>query len=211
MQINREHINQIFITLGDIMVENKNYLTELDAAIGDGDLGLTMSKGFSELASIVTDIHEEDLGKLLFKLGSNLANTVPSTMGTLMASGLMKAGKALKGNNSFNDEEMAAFFDNFVIGVMERGKGKPGDKTVIDSLYPASESLKESVFEGKDLRISINEAYKASVDGLESTINMTSTHGKAAVFQEKSVGKQDPGATVGKLFVEGFYKVIATL
>lgn len=190
------------------MMSNKQLLTDLDAALGDGDLGLTMSKGFAHLATTVSSIQQNDLGKLIYNLGTELANTVPSTMGTLMASGLMSAGKALRGKELLKNQDLATFLDQFTLGVMNRGKAKPGEKTVLDSLYPAAQSLNESIKNGEDIHNAMQKATEASKQGLEETVNMKSTYGKAAVFQEKSIGKQDPGATVGWLLISGINDVI---
>ena len=80
-----------------LMEENKQYLCDLDAALGDGDLGLTMSLGFAEIKNFVESSAESDLGKLIAQAGMSMAKKVPSSMGTLVASGFMNAGKSCKG------------------------------------------------------------------------------------------------------------------
>lgn len=204
----KKELNDIFHTLGILMEENRDYLIQLDSVIGDGDLGITMSKGFKRLSAECDSVEGEDLGKRLMKLGMILAEVVPSTMGTLMASGLMSAGKAVKGQESLDTKGLAILLEAFAKGIMERGKAKPGEKTVVDSLYPAAEALREAADRGLYMKEAIALAYEAAVNGLRATIDMKSTYGKAAVYQEKSIGKQDPGATVGKLFLEGFYREI---
>ena len=97
MEMTRDDVVRFVSIASDIMNENKDYLIELDANSGDGDLGLTMSKGFAAAKDEVTANPETDLGKLLFKAGSAISAAVPSTMGTLMASGFLGVGKALKG------------------------------------------------------------------------------------------------------------------
>jgi dihydroxyacetone kinase-like protein len=89
--------------LQSIMQDNKNYLIHLDSVVGDGDLGLTMSDGFFASYKAVADGTEKDCGKLLYTAGKAMATAVPSTMGTLMASGLMKAGKVLKSKYYLNE------------------------------------------------------------------------------------------------------------
>jgi dihydroxyacetone kinase-like protein len=202
--LNAKDIRLIFTELARIMENEKETLTQLDAAIGDGDLGLTMSKGFAALDEAFESLEETDVGKLLSRAGMTLARAVPSTMGTLLATGLMKGGKAITGKTEILLSDFAVFLREFVTGMMARGKAKLGDKTILDSLHPAAEALERASEEGQPLAAGLSKAYQAAVQGVENTKNMISQHGKAACFQEKTLGKKDPGATVGMLFVKGF-------
>lgn len=202
--LNAKDIRLIFTELAHLMEAEKETLTQLDAAIGDGDLGLTMSKGFAKVDEAFESLDEADVGKLLSRAGMTLARAVPSTMGTLMATGLMKGGKAVTGKTEITLSDFAVFLREFVTGIMARGKAEPGDKTIIDSLHPAADALERASDERQPLAAGLSEAYEAAVQGVENTKNMISQHGKAACFQEKTLGKKDPGATVGMLFVKGF-------
>lgn len=204
-----KEIKQIFNALADLMSEKKEWLIELDGIMGDGDLGLTMSTGFIKASEGLKDFEEQDVGKLFAKAGMIFAQSVPSTMGTLMATGLMKGGKAIQGKQEVYLSDMAQMLNEFVEGIMARGKAKPGDKTIIDSLYPAVQALKSAAEEQKSLKEGLLLAYQAAVQGVEETKNMISKHGRAAYYQEKSLGKQDPGATVGMLFIKAFADYVA--
>lgn len=193
--------------MATLVQEQKDELTQLDSVIGDGDLGLTMTKGFTAIAESVETLEEEDVGKLLAKAGMVIASAAPSTMGTLMATGLMRGGKAVQGKSQINLTDLAALFQAFVGGIMDRGKAKPGDKTVLDALYPAAMALQSAADAEKSLAEGIQEAFQAACDGLEQTKKLISQHGKAACFQEKTLGHQDPGATVGMLL----FKALATM
>jgi dihydroxyacetone kinase-like protein len=202
--LNENDIRAVFDSLAGIMNEKKDWLIELDGVMGDGDLGLTMSTGFGKAAEALKSFDEKDIGKILAKAGMVFAQTVPSTMGTLIATGLMKGGKVIQGKTEINLTDFATMMNGFVDGIMTRGKAKPGDKTIIDSLYPATLALKSAAEEGKTIKDGLAIAYEASLHGLEETKNMISQHGRAAYYQEKSIGKQDPGATVGMLFMQAF-------
>jgi dihydroxyacetone kinase-like protein len=204
-----KEIKQIFNALADLMSKKKEWLIELDGIMGDGDLGLTMSTGFIKASEGLKDFEEQDVGKLFAKAGMIFAQSVPSTMGTLMATGLMKGGKAIQGKQEVYLSDMAQMLNEFVEGIMARGKAKPGDKTIIDSLYPAVQALKSAAEEQKSLKEGLLLAYQAAVQGVEETKNMISKHGRAAYYQEKSLGKQDPGATVGMLFIKAFADYVA--
>lgn len=202
--LTQKDIKAIFKIISGIMQEEKDFLIELDSQMGDGDLGLTMSKGFMDVERALKEYQEQDIGKIFLKAGMVMAQSVPSTMGTLMATGLMRGGKAVAGKQELMFEDFTALWTGFVEGIMERGKSKPGDKTVIDSLYPAVSALREAVKSGATWKEGLQSAYGAAVKGVEETKEMVSQHGRAAYYQEKSLGKQDPGATVGMLVIKGF-------
>lgn len=202
-------IKTIFRRIKDIMVKNEDYLFQLDSMMGDGDLGLTMKNGFLKVDSELASMEEDDIGKLLIKAGMILASSVPSTMGTLLATGLMRAGKELKDKKETGLEGLVIAFKAFVNGIMERGKSKPGEKTIIDSISPAVEALKSSADKRDNMESAFKAAYEAAEKGLEATKDMTSVHGKAFYHRQRSKGTVDPGAAAGVLFLKGFYEHIS--
>lgn len=193
----------------DLMEVNKQYLIDLDSALGDGDLGLTMTAGFAEALNFVTSSTENDLGKLTAQMGMAISKKVPSTMGTLVASGFMGAGKSAKGHQLLNGDEFAAYMEAFVAGVMNRGKASAGDRTIVDSLDPAADALKEAVQNGDDLKTALEKAVKAASAGVEATKQMQPKFGRAVYYGDQVLGKEDQGAVVGKLIFEGFAKAFA--
>lgn len=195
-------LKEILARWAALMEQKKDELGQLDQVIGDGDLGLTMSKGFRAAADTVAGMTETDVGQLLGKAGIAIASAAPSTMGTLMGTALMRGGKAAMGKAEVGASEMAAVLGAFVDGIMVRGKAKPGEKTILDALHPAAEALGAAAASGKPLVEGLAAAYRAARQGLEATKQMVAQHGKAACFQEQSLGKPDPGATVGVLLME---------
>lgn len=197
-----EDIKKLMAAIAGVMQDNKEYLCEIDARIGDGDLGLTMSGGFTKAAQGIANEQQNDIGKLLAKAGMIIAASAPSTMGTLMASGFMAGGKSLTGQTGMGAQEYADFLDVFVSALMKRGKSAPGEKTIIDALYPAAQKAKDaSVLSLRECTVAAEAGAK---QGLEATKSMMSAHGKAAVFREKTIGYQDPGATVGWMLIKAF-------
>ena len=138
-----QDIRTIVSGIAAIMAVKKDELISLDGAMGDGDLGLTMEKGFAAARDEALAAAEPDPGKLLMKIGMAIARAAPSTMGTLVGSGFMSGGKAVMGAAALGVGEMATFFEAFTAGVMQRGKSKPGEKTIVDVLLPASRDLDE--------------------------------------------------------------------
>lgn len=196
-RIDKAVVIELLKGLKTVMVEKAEYLGELDGRMGDGDLGLTMSKGFSAAYDELAETDETDLGKILAKAGMIIAQKAPSTMGTLMGTGFMRGGKAVRGKTELTAADVALFFADFVQGLMERGKAKPGDKTVIDSLHPAAEALRVNAAQG--LGPALVAAKSAAEEGLEATKEMVAEHGRIAYYKEKSRGQEDPGAAVGVL------------
>ena len=194
-------VRDLFPRLAQAMDDNKEVLTTLDAESGDGDLGITMSLGFHKAAEKVAASAETDLGKLIALAGSAMAQAAPSTMGTLMGSAMMRGGKALQGKMELDLGDVAAFVGGMAEGIMARGKAKPGDKTVLDSLEPAAAALRDAVSSGKTFAQGLSAAADAAIQGLENTKTMLPQHGRAVYYAEKSLGRQDPGATVGMIFV----------
>lgn len=209
MLLHAVDIKKIMAMIRDIMEENKEYLCELDGAIGDGDIGLTVSKGFRAIAEDVLEQDVTDIGLLLKKCGFTLAEAVPSTIGTILAGSLMQAGNNLKGQEALDTTGLASLLGGMIEGIQKRGKASIGDKTILDSLHPAWQSLKEDGEKGVDLRISLAKAYRAAQNGAEQTKQMQSVHGRAQRYNENSIGHQDPGATVGALIVKGFYLYVS--
>lgn len=128
MTLDTQSLRPLFTEWARIMEANKSVLTELDSVVGDGDLGLTMSDGFAAAARYAQQSEERDLGRFFYMAGKAMASAVPSTMGTLMASGLMQAGKAFKGRETLGLTEAGVLFQAWYDGVQQRGKAQPGEK-----------------------------------------------------------------------------------
>ena len=197
-------LKQIVARIAGTMTEKKEELIRLDGAVGDGDLGLTMEKGFAAARQEVDGSGESDAGKLFVKIGATIARTAPSTMGTLVATGFMSGGKAVAGAGSLGLKEMAAFFEAFVDGIMQRGKSKPGEKTLVDVLHPAAQALREAANAGVGLEEGFRRCRQAAAAGLERSRGMVAQHGRVAYYGEQSKGKEDPGAVAAGYIVEGF-------
>jgi len=200
--LGKDEVLKILQNLKALFNDRKNFLVELDGRMGDGDLGLTMSKAFTAACDELLDTAETDIGKIFMKAGMQMAKTAPSTMGTLMGTGFMRGGKAVAGKGELTTADLADFFQAFVAGIMERGKARPGEKTVIDSLKPAADTLAQ--LSAEDHAQALSAALSAAEKGLESTKNMIAQHGRIAYYKEQSKGQEDPGATAGVILIKGF-------
>lgn len=200
-----DQIPELFESVGTLFVEKKEELCDMDAKLGDGDLGLTMSKGYAALPDIMRAEAEGaggDIGKLLMKAGMKMSSLVPSTMGFLMSTGVMEGGKALKGATEIDGAAMAKYLVGFAAGVQKRGKCDAGQRTIYDAILPASKAADEAAAAGADLEGVIKAALEAAKAGVEATKDMVPVFGKAAVHAAQCVGVEDQGA------VAGYYKIL---
>lgn len=197
-----DYLNELSI----IMTEKKDYLIELDSVVGDGDLGLTMSDGFKAAYEAIKTSKKRDLGRLLFTTGKAMSSAVPSTMGTLMASGFMQAGKAFKGKEAMDAREIVDLLRAYAEGVMNRGKAKPGEKTFIDGLLPAIDDMDEAFKKNADAHKAVNAGLSGAIEGYNNTATMLAVHGRAAARGEASRQLKDPGAAVAILMMTALEK-----
>lgn len=211
MALTMQNIEAMINRIRDTMVANQDYLIELDQALGDGDLGLSMTKGFTEAAKAVHESESSDIGRVLVQAGMVFNNAAPSTMGTLMATALMRAGKSVSGKESVDLADLVDMGEAAVKGIMDRGKAKVGEKTILDALVPAVEALKAGAQVGESYGPAFEKAYAASLAGLEATKNMMPEHGRARYYREKAIGKQDPGATAAMLVTKALKEYFTSL
>jgi dihydroxyacetone kinase-like protein len=205
-----KELKGLFTAWSESMSANKDFLIDLDSIVGDGDLGLTMSDGFAAAAVNSGEREDNDIGNLFYFAGKAMSVAVPSTMGTLMASGLMEIGKNLKKQTEFELYKIGHVFEYYMNGVMHRGKAKVGDKTFLDGLYPAVEVLKSATIDS-DMHTILSDAAKAAAEGAENTTTMIAVHGRAAIRGEQSRALLDPGAVVAKILVETTSKYLISL
>ncbi len=203
-------LKELLQVWAETMSENADYLIQLDGVVGDSDLGLTMSDGFKAAADNAANSDETDLGKLAYNAGKAMANAVPSTMGTLMASGLLSIGKALKSASGLDERQLPDFFQAYFDGVQSRGKAEVGDKTFLDGLAPAVSTMRDAISTGKSIEESADLAAAAAHDGFLQTKGMLAKHGRAGGRGEQSRDILDPGAAVADLLLQGFNKFIKT-
>jgi phosphoenolpyruvate---glycerone phosphotransferase subunit DhaL len=193
----------VFGAIARAFEEGRDLLTRLDSDIGDGDLGLTMEQGFrAALAAVEAADGNSAPSELVVEAGMAMGEAVPSTMGTLLSIGLVRAGAALRnasrlsGSPRIDGHLVQAVLAAAAEGIAARGGAKRGDKTLLDALFPAAEAAGRAAEApgGADPRPCLRAAAAAARAGVEETRAMPSIHGKAGVFGESSIGKQDPGA-----------------
>ena len=173
----------------------KDFLTELDNAIGDGDHGINLSRGFQKVAEKLPEWEGQDIGAIFKGVGTQLVSTVGGASGPLYGTAFMKAGNACKGKTEISGEDLAAALEAAIGGIKMRGKSTEGEKTMLDALCPAHKALTEALAGGKDLKEALAAAVEAAAKGVEYTKTIIATKGRASYLGERSIGHQDPGAT----------------
>jgi dihydroxyacetone kinase-like protein len=164
-----ENLILLFQSWKELFAEQRDFLIALDGKVGDSDLGITMSKAFAAAAdTLAAEGPDGGISKLLRSAGATMARTAPSTMGTLTASGFLRASKAVEGMSELGTAEMAAFWRAFRDAIAERGKAKVGDKTVLDVLDPIVTTLEQQALLGACLDDALNVTAEAARDSLST-------------------------------------------
>ncbi len=204
--MNKSTLTTILASISAVMTENRDYLIQLDQQNGDGDLGISMSDGYRAVAAFVAGAEETDLGRLLMKAALTFNEAAPSSLGTITSFGLMGMAKALKGKTDASFDEAADALIAGVREIMAKANSKPGEKTILDALWPAAEALKANSAQGAEAACAA--AWAAAQAGAESTRAMRSVHGRAAYYGDKSIGLLDGGSVVGALIFQGILAAV---
>lgn len=173
----------------------KDYLTQLDNEIGDGDHGINLARGFEAVEKKLPSLAGGDIGALLKGVGMQLVSTVGGASGPLYGTAFMKAGMACKGLTELDGPAFVKAMEAAVDGIKMRGKATEGEKTMLDALCPALKVMQDEVAAGKSLKEALQDAAVAAEKGVEYTKTIIATKGRASYLGERSLGHQDPGAT----------------
>jgi phosphoenolpyruvate---glycerone phosphotransferase subunit DhaL len=194
-----------------IVAEQKQYLTGLDAAIGDGDHGINMDRGFQTVLVKIAPVRDKDAGTLLKTTGMALVGSVGGAGGPLYGTFFLRAGAALDGKSEISDRDLVGALDAGLKGVVERGKANPNDKTMVDALTPAVARAKESLDGGASLNEALAAAADAAEEGMKATIPLKALKGRASYLGDRSIGHQDPGATSSYLMLRALSDSLAAI
>lgn len=194
-------IYQCLQKIGNSIVANKEFLTDLDRAIGDADHGANMARGFTEVMNNVPQ-DEENIGAALKKTGMTLLSKVGGASGPLYGTAYMKAAGAVQGKTELSVEDLKAMLEAAIGGIKLRGKAERGEKTMLDALEPALEALIGAIEKGEDRDTCLNQMCDAAREGVEFTKTIRATKGRASYLGDRSIGHQDPGATSSLLTLE---------
>ena len=190
-----------------LLEEAQPTLTLLDAQMGDGDLGLTICKGFSAASNFLEENAFPSFSLLLQKVGFLFASEIPSTIGTLLASGFLEAGKR-NAYEVWDTFALASFWYAFCEGIQKRGHAQRGQRTILDALLPAADALQKSALCAYSLQEACQAAAQAAYRGYLQTKTMIPCFGKALVFKQSPLFCEDAGALAGALLLRAWYKTV---
>lgn len=187
----------------EAVARNKEYLTELDAAIGDADHGINMNRGMrAVVAKLDAGASEDaDISALLKTVGMTLVSTVGGAGGPLYGTLFLQMGSAIGGATELTPELWSAALEKAVAGVQARGKAEPGDKTMVDALIPGRDAFAAALAEGATFQEALRRSADAAEGGMVATIPLVARKGRASYLGERSAGHQDPGATSSALLL----------
>jgi len=191
---NTEKVKEVILAIAEVIAEKKLYLTQLDAAIGDGDHGLNMNKGFQAAKEKLETAALETPADILKAVGMALISKVGGAAGPLYGTAFLNASKTVAGKTELDLNDFMGMLEAALEGVKSRGKAVVGEKTMVDAIEPALEALKKAVAEGASTREAMDLAVKAAEEGVAYTKTIIAKKGRASYLGERSIGHEDPGA-----------------
>jgi dihydroxyacetone kinase-like protein len=186
----------------------RDHLVQLDAAIGDADHGINMARGFGAVVQALGADNGSPPGRLLIIAGRTLVSTVGGASGPLWGSALRAGGRVLGDQTTFDSAQLVEVLAAALASVKDLGTAARGDKTMVDSLEPAVETLRAQLAEGAPLAKGVEAAAEAAEAGMRGTVPMQARKGRASYLGERSVGHQDPGATSTALIIRALQRAV---
>jgi dihydroxyacetone kinase-like protein len=181
--------------LAFLVRDQRDYLTQLDAAIGDADHGINLDRGLTATVSNVQEMAAEAPGAILEAVGTALTFTVGGAAGPLYGSGFRGLGQALGPKAEFGPEDLLVALRVGLEAIQKLGAAAVGDKTIVDAFVPALAAFERGLRAGEDLPASATRAREAAEEGMRATVPLQARKGRASYLGPRSMGHQDPGAT----------------
>ncbi|MBE7549686.1 MAG: dihydroxyacetone kinase subunit L [Anaerolineales bacterium] len=200
--VNRDNLLAWIDALVQIYAENKQFLTQLDSAIGDADHGINMDRGFQAVAADLAKTNPQDISTLLKTVAMALIRTVGGAAGPLYGTFFMRASATCANKAELGPADVVALFEAGLEGIVQRGKAELNDKTMVDAQKPALEAMKQALADGADVKTILQKGTAAAEEGMKNTIPLQARKGRASYLGERSIGHQDPGATSSYLMIK---------
>lgn len=200
---------EIIKNICEVIIENKNYLTELDQKIGDGDHGINLARGFEKIKEELPNFNGLKLNEIFNKIAMILMSNVGVASGALYSSACLKASAYLnKIDNKINTQEILNLFNEMINAIKSRGNSDLNEKTMLDTLIPAYNALKNEIDKKSSIDECLNEMENNAKIGMESTKNKIASKGRASYLKERSVGILDPGSVSSFLIIQSICKTL---
>lgn len=207
MSMTKAQILQWLKNCKQIMDIQRDYLTQLDTDIGDGDHGLNMQRGFSKVLEKVATVSDKDISTILKTVGMTLLSQVGGASGPLYGTLFIKGSQSAVGKEEISAEELITVLKNGVDGIVARGRAELGDKTMCDVWLPVLAEL-NAADKSQPLTQLLENAVQKAEESLVATIPMVAKKGRASYLGERSAGHQDPGATSSTYLLKALYDAV---
>jgi phosphoenolpyruvate---glycerone phosphotransferase subunit DhaL len=191
---NAQKVREVIFAIIETIEENKKYLTQLDAAIGDGDHGHNMAKGFGAAKEKLESTSPETPSDILKAVGMALVSKVGGAAGPLYGTAFLNASKSVAGKTELDLNDYQIMLESALDGVKSRGKATVGEKTMVDAIEPALDALKKAIAEGSSTKEAMDKSVAAAEEGVNYTKTIIAKKGRASYLGERSIGHIDPGA-----------------
>lgn len=206
--IRKEELYKWFEYANQIIGQNKDYLTQLDSAIGDADHGLNISRGFEKIQEKTTSIQSDDLGEILKQISLVLMKSVGGASGSLYGSMFLKMSSEASKKTELTDKEFIQLLQVGVKAITDRGKATLGDKTMIDVWVPSVQLAMQEVEKGKTLKETMKQVVEVAQQNKDNTKDMVAKKGRASYLGDRSAGHIDPGATSAFYLIQALEKAL---
>ncbi|MDE6562676.1 MAG: dihydroxyacetone kinase subunit L [Malacoplasma sp.] len=201
---------KIIENVANEIIKNKDYLTDLDREIGDGDHGVNLSRGFEKVLESMNDLNGKTPSEIMMKIAMILMSNVGGASGAIYSTAFLKAGQFLKDKpTELTPELISETWKQMIEGIQSRGNAKLGEKTLLDVQIPAFEAFESAIKSGKNLKESFGEATKIAEKAMNNTKDIVATKGRASYLGERSKGHIDPGSASSYLIIKTIYESIS--
>ncbi|BBA51058.1 dihydroxyacetone kinase subunit DhaL [Fusobacterium varium] len=193
---------EVIEKISEEIIKNKDYLTELDREIGDGDHGVNLARGFEKVKEELSNMQNMQSFEVFNKMAMILISSVGGASGALYGTALMKGAAYLKTKEEITPEIMAETWNEMIKGIEMRGKAVLGEKTMLDTQIPAYEAFKIKADAGANISECFEFAELKAKSGMEATKDIAATKGRASYLGERSIGHLDPGSVSSYLIIK---------
>jgi dihydroxyacetone kinase-like protein len=202
MTVTKKHIVRWLEASAQVMAANQAHLTQLDSEIGDADHGINMNRGFGSVSNQLPALTDKDIGTILKNTGMALISSVGGASGPLYGTFFLRIGAVVADKEELSSQDLHDMLQSGIAGIVQRGRAREGDKTMVDAWSPALEALKRAVDERRDTISALKLAVAAAEKGMQDTIPLQAKKGRASYLGARSINHQDPGATSSYLLLK---------
>jgi dihydroxyacetone kinase/dihydroxyacetone kinase-like protein len=195
-------VEAVVATIATVAVENEKYFGELDSVVGDGDFGYSMARGFELVLEGWDTFDRADIGTFLKKVAVVITSRIGGTSGPIWGTAFLRAGAAAGSADRLEPSQVVAMLRASITGIMARGKSDVGDKTLLDALVPAVDTIEARIAAGATAAETIRAAAVTAREQAEATRSMLAKRGRASYTGERSIGTLDAGAVAVAVMFE---------